>query len=106
MAEKEPEQDSFVAEDSRLQSLEERLQAAQRAEAIRSGKRNPAPAKGFSQGQRVIAELIGAPIGGGIIGWVLDRVFGTFPWLMLAMMFLGFVVAVRNVVRISVERPD
>ncbi|MEO1168347.1 MAG: AtpZ/AtpI family protein [Pseudomonadota bacterium] len=106
MAEKDTGRDSFVAEDSRLQSLEERLQAAQRAEEIRSGKRNKAPAKGYRQGQRVLAEMIGGPVGGGLIGWVLDLVFGTFPWLMLAMMFLGFAVAVRNVFRIANERPE
>jgi ATP synthase protein I len=105
MAENETGRESFVAEDSRLQSLEERLQAAQRAEAIRSG-RHKQPAKGYRQGQRVLAEMIGAPVGGGVIGYVLDLVFDTFPWLMLAMMFLGFAVAVRNVFKIASERPE
>lgn len=106
MAEKETAQDPLVAEDSRLESLEERLQAAQRAEEIRSGKRNKVPAKGYSQGNRVLAEMIGGPVGGGLIGWLLDLWFETFPWLMLAMMFLGFAVAIRNVFRIAKERPE
>ncbi len=105
MAENDTGQEPFVAEDERLQSFEERLQAAQRAEAIRSGKQR-GQAKGYSQGQRVLAEMIGGPVGGGLIGWLLDLLFGTFPWLMLAMMFLGFAVAVRNVFRIAKERPE
>lgn len=106
MAENEPGRDSFLAEDSRLRSLDERLQAAQRAEEIRSGKRNRKPAKGYRQGQRVLAEMIGGPVGGGLIGFGLDQLFGTFPWLLLAMMFLGFAVAVRNVFKIANQRPE
>ncbi|NNC73292.1 MAG: F0F1 ATP synthase assembly protein I [Sphingomonadaceae bacterium] len=105
MAENETGRDPSVAEDSRLQSLEERLQAAQRAEAIRSGRRNKGPAKGYSQGHRILAEMIGAPLGGGIIGWWLDRWLDTSPWLLLVLVFLGFAVAVRNIYKISQESP-
>jgi ATP synthase protein I len=31
----------------------------------------------------------------------LDRWFGTKPWLMLVLLFLGFAVGVWNVIRIS-----
>lgn len=106
MAENDTGRDSFVAEDARLKSLDERLQAAQRAEEIRSGKRNKGQARGYSQGHRVLAEMIGGPVGGGVIGYVLDLLFGTFPWLLLAMLFLGFAVAVRNVFKIANERPN
>lgn len=106
MAENEPGRKAPVAEDARLKSLDERLQAAQRAEAVRSGRRNKGPAKGFSQGHRILAELIGAPLGGGIVGWLLDRWLETSPWILLTMVFLGFAVAVRNVYKISLERPD
>ena len=105
MAENEPGRDPYVAEDSRLQSLDERLRAARRTEDVRSG-RQKGKAKGYSQGHRILAELIGAPAGGALVGWLLDRWLETSPWLLLAMMFLGFVVAVRNVFRISQERPD
>lgn len=105
MAENETGRDSSVAEDARLQSLEERLQAAQRAEAIRSGRRNRGPAKGYSQGHRILAEMIGAPLGGALIGWLIDRWLETAPWLLLAGVFLGFAVAIRNIWRISQEPP-
>ncbi len=38
----------------------------------------------------VAQNLIGMPLGGALIGWLLDQLFGTLPWIMLALMFLGF----------------
>ncbi|RYE65838.1 MAG: F0F1 ATP synthase assembly protein I, partial [Oxalobacteraceae bacterium] len=61
--------------------------------------------KGYAQGSRVLAELIGAPAGGALIGWFLDRQLGTSPWLLLGLLVLGVVVAFRNIYRISSERP-
>ncbi|MEM8696810.1 MAG: AtpZ/AtpI family protein [Pseudomonadota bacterium] len=104
MAEKDNGRDSFLAEDSRLQSLEERLEAAQRAEEIRSEKRKPRAGPNYAH--RAVSELIGGPVGGAIVGWVLDRLIGTYPWLMLSLMFLGFIVAVRNVYLLTSKRPD
>jgi ATP synthase protein I len=90
--------------DPRLYALDKRLDAAQAREEQRTGKNHVSP-KGQSQGMRVMSELIGAPLGGAILGWFLDRWFGTKPWLLLAMLFLGFVVAIRNVYLISKQRP-
>ena len=49
----------------------------------------------------MFSHLIGAPAGGGIIGWGLDTLFETFPVFFLLMLFLGFGVGVVNVLRIS-----
>ncbi len=54
----------------------------------------------------MLAELIGAPLGGGLIGWVLDRLFGTFPWMMLILLVLATAAAFRNIYRISQERAE
>lgn len=105
MATDEPGQDPASAEDARLTSLDERLKAAHHDEALRTGQQARKPAKGYSQGNRVLTELIGGPAGGALIGWLLDRWFGTSPWLLLALLFLGIAVAFRNIVRISNERP-
>lgn len=67
---------------------------------------SPRPAKGYNQGSRVLAELVGAPIGGGLIGWLLDRWLGTSPWLLLILLALSIVVAFRNIFRISRERAE
>ena len=46
------------------------------------------------------------PLGGGLLGWGLDSLLGTKPWLTLVMLFLGFGVGIRNVVRISRITPS
>jgi len=54
---------------------------------------------------RILSDLFGLPLGGGIIGWLLDGWLGTRPWLMLALIFVRFGIAVRNVIWISKQRP-
>lgn len=93
-------------EDPRITSLNERLDAAKRDEAIRSGKSGKGQGKGYSQGNRVLSQLIGGPAGGALIGWLLDRLFDIAPVLLLVMMLLGLIVAFRNIIRISGERPE
>ncbi len=104
MSETEPRQEP-TAEDARIKSLEERLKQAETAEKVRTAKPMGATDENYRLGNRVLAELIGAPAGGALIGWVLDRLFGTSPWLLLALLFMGFVVAFRNIIRISTKRP-
>jgi len=99
MAEDETEQDPTSPQDSRLTSLDERLKRAERVE----GERKPKPVDSSTvirtAGLRVAQSLIGMPVGGAIIGWLLDRFFGTAPWIMLALMFIGFAGAVLDVMK-------
>jgi ATP synthase protein I len=85
-------------------ALDARLARAQASRV--EGAAPVKPAKGYSQGSRVLAELIGAPIGGGIIGWALDRWFDTSPWLLLIFLTLAIVAAFRNIFKISKERAE
>ncbi len=64
------------------------------------------PAKGYGQGSRVLAELIGAPLGGFVIGWALDHWLGTSPWLLLTLLGLSVVASFRNIYRISKEKAE
>ncbi|WP_374945029.1 AtpZ/AtpI family protein [Sphingomonas sp.] len=96
-----------MADDRPNDDLDRRIAAAKAAEAARaSGAPSGKPAKGYGQGSRVLAELVGAPIGGGILGWALDRWLGTSPWLLLVFIALAIVVAFRNIFRISKERAE
>ena len=106
MGNDDPGRDNLDREDPRITSLDQRLDAAKRDEAIRSGKVGEGQGKGYSQGNRVLSQLIGGPVGGAVIGWLLDRLFGTSPILLLVLMALGVVVAFRNIIRISGERPE
>ena len=55
--------------------------------------------RGMAYGMRMAAELVGAVIVGGAIGWGLDRWLGSTPWLFLLFFVLGFAAGVLNVVR-------
>ena len=99
MATDETGQDPKLPPDARLDSLEQRLDRVQRIEAERTRRAEPNPTTRIWQ--RLFSHLIGAPAGGGIIGWGLDSLFGTFPVLFLLMLFLGFGVGVMNVMRIT-----
>ena len=106
MAENEPGQDPLLPEDARLKTLEKRLKQAQLDEAVRTGRTTTVSNVGRSQGMRILSDLIGIPFGSALIGWLFDRWLGTMPWVMLAMLFLGFGIAIRNVFWISKQRPE
>ncbi len=95
-----------IGQDVRLTSLDQRLKAATDAEKVRTGMVQREPGKGYSQGSRVLTELIAGPAGGALIGWLFDRWLGTSPWLLLVLMVLGIAVAFRNIMRISSQRPE
>ena len=106
MAINDPGQDPESVRDQKLTSLDERLKAIQQAEQVRTGTAQKKPDRGYSQGNRVLTELIAGLVGGGLMGWCFDTWLGTKPWLLLVMLFLGIGVAFRNIIRISQERPE
>ena len=99
MAEDETGEVPKLPPDARLESLDERLDRLQQAEAKRNQGTPPDPNMRIAQ--VVIGYLIGGPLGGGLLGWGLDSLFGTRPWIMLVMLFLGFGVGVRSILRIA-----
>jgi ATP synthase protein I len=105
MAETDPGQDP-IAEDDRLKSLDERVKRAEAIEQVRTGTgQTGGMDENYRLGNRVLAELLGGLAGGALVGWVLDRFIGTSPWLLLVFLFLGIIVAFRNIIRISTKRP-
>lgn len=103
MAENEPGLDP-LKEDARITSLNERLAQAKTEEAIRTGEGRDKGEASYRLGNRVLSLLIGGLVGGALIGWVLDRLLGTSPWLLLVMLFLGIASAFRNIIKISNQR--
>jgi ATP synthase protein I len=94
-----------LADDRQNDNLDQRIAAARTTEKARVGGATPNP-KGYNQGSRVLAELIGVPAGAALIGWVLDRWLGTSPWILLGLLVLGVIAAFRNIIRISKERAE
>ena len=107
MAENEPGRESHGVEDPRLTALDERLREARHREALRTGQVPDEADRGYSQGNRVLAALIGSLVGSALIGWLIDRAMGNAkPWALIVMLFLGMDVAFRQIIRISGERPE
>ena len=102
MAEDETGEVPKLPPDARLESLDERLERLQQAEAKRTGRAQPDPTMRVVQ--LVMGHLIGGPLGGALIGWGLDTLFKTFPLFLLLLLFIGFGIGVWNVFRLS-NRP-
>jgi ATP synthase protein I len=94
-----------IGEDARIDALDERLKAAREREEERNRPAVQGSDANYRLGNRVLAELLGGMGGGALIGWVIDRLAGTSPWGLLVMLFLGTVVAFRNIIRIANRRP-
>jgi F0F1-type ATP synthase assembly protein I len=48
---------------------------------------------------QIASTMVGYPLGGIVIGWALDSLFDTRPWIMIGLMFLAFFGACLQVVR-------
>jgi ATP synthase protein I len=105
VAEDRPGQDPRLPEDARLDSLDERIRQAQADEAMRTGGARKAADKNQQLGNRVLSYLIGGLAGGALIGWVLDRLFGTSPLLLITLMLLGAVGGFWNIIKLANQRP-
>ncbi len=82
-----------------LGSLQARLEAAKQAEAERMAREHAPLRDSRSIAGGVAATMLGYPLGGIVVGWGLDSVFGTRPWIMIVLMFLAFAAACMQVVR-------
>ena len=107
MAADEPDKGFETPEDARLTSLNERLDRVQSEEAAKQARidRERSQQLVRSVGMRILSVLIGYPLGGFLIGWALDQWFDTLPWLSLGVMFLGFGLGVREMLRTANQGP-
>lgn len=88
---------------ARLKRLETQLEV-KRPKAVSSERaRNSASGGSAQLGQamRLSTEFIAGVIAGGILGYIVDHLFGTKPWGMIVLLMLGFVTGIYNVMRVS-----
>ena len=57
---------------------------------------NPSP---IGTAFKLSTELVSAVAVGTIIGFILDKTFGTKPWLILIFFFVGVIDGISNVIR-------
>lgn len=105
MSEEKPAREP-IAEDARIDALEERLKAANKREEERNQSQVQGVDANYSSGNRVLADLLGGILGGAAVGWAIDWLAGTAPWGLLACLFLGIGVAFRNIIVNATTRPD
>ena len=104
MSDEKPAREPIV-EDARIDALEARLKAAREREEERNRPQVQGSDANYRSGNRVLADLLGGILGGSVIGWAIDAVFGTLPWGLLVGLFLGIGVAFRNIIRAANTAP-
>lgn len=105
MSDDEPAREP-IEEDARIDALEKRLSAAQQREEQRNRPTASSADANYRSGNRVLADLLGGLLGGAVIGYAIGYFTGTNPWGLLIGLFLGIVVAFRNIFRAANKRPD
>ena len=64
--------------------------------SLNNKKHNPSP---IGSAFKLSTELVSAVAVGTIIGFILDKTFGTKPWLILIFFFVGVVAGITNVIK-------
>ncbi|MEO6042225.1 MAG: AtpZ/AtpI family protein [Croceibacterium sp.] len=93
-----------VKEDPAFASLEQRIAAARTVEDVRQTQEHAPYADGRGGAFQIASTLVGYPVGGIVIGFVLDKIFGTLPWITIGLMFLAFIGACLQVMRSNSTR--
>ncbi len=88
-----------VGEDPAVESLDERIAAARKAEDERLAREHKPMREGQATGMQVVSTMVGYPLGGILIGLFLDNMLDTLPWITIGLMFLAFIGACIHVMR-------
>ena len=99
--------DSNLREDPAIDSLEDRIAAARATEDQRLAK-DEAPLGGSQPAgaTAVISTMVGYPLGGIVVGFALDKLFNTQPWIMIVLMFLAFAGGCIHAMRLVQNRAN
>ena len=80
-------------------SLKTRLEIAKSKIAKRKLYKDEEPPSSIGAAFKLSTELVSAVAVGTIIGFILDKTFGTKPWLILIFFFIGVTAGIVNVFR-------
>ena len=76
-----------------------RLQIAKDKLLKKSIKENNKNSSSLGAAFKLSTELVSAVALGTIIGFILDKTFGTKPWLILIFFFVGVIAGIMNVIK-------
>jgi ATP synthase protein I len=76
-----------------------RLEIAKSKISKRNLYKDKEPPSSIGTAFKLSTELVSAVVVGTIIGFILDKTFGTKPWLILIFFFIGVVAGILNVFR-------
>ena len=80
-------------------SLKTRLEIAKSKVSKKNLYKNKEPPSSIGTALKLSTELVSAVAVGTIIGFILDKTFGTKPWLIIIFFFIGVIAGIINVVR-------
>ena len=78
-------------------SFKIRLEIAKNKLSRKNLYKNKQPPSSIGTAFKMSTELVSAVVVGTIIGFILDKTFGTKPWLILIFFFVGVVAGIVNV---------
>ncbi len=85
---------------ARLKSLDARIsQASVRRAEPEPRTRQSSDSSALGQAFRLSAEFVAGVFAGGVIGWLVDHLFGTSPWGLIVCLILGFCAGMLNLLR-------
>ena len=76
-----------------------RLEIAKSKISDRNLYKDKEPPSSIGTAFKLSTELVSAVVVGTIIGFILDKTFGTKPWLILIFFFVGVIAGIINVFR-------
>ena len=85
-----------------LKALEQRVQSAQ-ARHTKSDKEHSNDGSLLGMAWRLSTELVVSVLVGAGLGYGLDKLFGTAPWLLIVGLGFGFATGIRGVMRIAAK---
>ena len=90
-----------AAFERRVAELDQKLDKVRRGgDAARSeASRYAGDSRGYGQGFRMATDMVAAVAVGGLLGFGLDKLFGTLPLFLFVLLMLGFAAGIRNAVK-------
>tara|TARA_Y100001958_G_scaffold5088_1_gene3151 strand:- start:54 stop:329 length:276 start_codon:yes stop_codon:yes gene_type:complete len=76
-----------------------RLEIAKKKASKRSFRERKHNPSSIGSAFKLSTELVSAVAVGTIIGFILDKTFGTKPWLILIFFFVGVIAGITNVIK-------